>query len=494
MISNNFMHVLFSVLMWLSLFGSIVFYVFMSKKLYNTGELKKGFYYKNKKYFVALGLLFLAFVSFLFEFYSSEDVYFYLHSIANINIDALHIILMIIGAILSSISIYIFISKFIEYFYSNDKGDHNKKDAIFLVSFLLISILSITLFIEGNAPYLKYPLPNRIYIGIEGIHLITGNTGYDWSPAPGDGLQIALYAICILFGACLVLSIDGYLIKKLYGEDCSLTTLFLIAFPCGIIGARAWYVVGNWELDGFNTDPSKIFKIWNGGLTIIGGAVFGAAMGILFMLIMQYVVKNKTYKKINLLMLIDIACASILLAQGIGRFGNFFNNEVHGNLVSESSYSWLPTIIRNNMKFSNAHKVYNVQDYLTNLNNNQIYLPLFLIEGIFNIIGFIVLEFVFRVVLRNMTAKLKVNFLFVLPFKYLFASGSNLGYYLIWYGTTRYILEPLRDPAFNMGNDGSFSVNGSLVMIIAGVVLVIFAAIYQFIKDARTAKLSKKGN
>jgi phosphatidylglycerol:prolipoprotein diacylglycerol transferase len=107
-------------------------------------------------------------------------------------------------------------------------------------------------------------------------------------------------------------------------------TLFLIVVPSGIVGARVGYIVSHPEmffpLSNFD-DFLNLFAIWTGGVTIIGGIALGFLSAFLY----------AKKKKINMFELMGAASIPLLLAQAIGRWGNFFNQELYGTPVGEGA-------------------------------------------------------------------------------------------------------------------------------------------------------------
>lgn len=253
-------------------------------------------------------------------------------------------------------------------------------------------------------------------------------------------ITISFYALCILAGALASLFISmKYLSKRGYSARL-LENVFYIAFPMGIVGARLWYVIVEWNKT-FAADPIKMFAIWEGGLAIQGGVVLGAAAGIWFMK------KYRSY--VPILVAVDVIVPTILVAQAIGRWGNFFNQEVFGSCVNRSDWAFLPGFILDQMEVSACSA------------SGQIAVPLFLIESIVNIIGFLLIYFFVRKVLKKI----------IVP-------GDLMGCYFVWYGTVRAILEPLRNPEYIMGDKVMASRITSIVFIIVGVLIIVGAHIF----------------
>lgn len=100
------------------------------------------------------------------------------------------------------------------------------------------------------------------------------------------------------------------------------TSFWVIIF--GLIGARIYHIIEYWNY--YITNPIKIFSIWNGGMGIIGGLIFGTTTLIIFL------IKNKRPK----LKWLDLIALNVPLAQAVGRWGNFFNKELIPYAVYES--------------------------------------------------------------------------------------------------------------------------------------------------------------
>ncbi|HEX7018322.1 MAG TPA: prolipoprotein diacylglyceryl transferase family protein [Patescibacteria group bacterium] len=94
----------------------------------------------------------------------------------------------------------------------------------------------------------------------------------------------------------------------------------------GVMGARLWHVVTDWPI--YHSNLIAVFKIWQGGLSILG-AVGGGVLGAYFFVRHQRLIKNDDQKKL-FLTLLDISVFGLPLAQAIGRLGNYINQELYG--------------------------------------------------------------------------------------------------------------------------------------------------------------------
>ena len=294
-----------------------------------------------------------------------------------------------------------------------------------MIASIPVMIVSLWYSFNGFADYMTYPIANGINIP-NGITTPTSEHS--------DGVTLAFYALCILSGAIFVYFLCDHKMYQQYGKHGTLESTFLIAFPAGILGARIWYVIGNWNIEFKGQEFWHVFAIWEGGLTILGGAIMGIVVGVLW-----YIWRNKHY---SIWVAVDMIVPTILLAQAIGRLGNFFNCEVHGNPVDINSWGFLPRIILlNGMNSSTAPQ----------LNDGTFYLPLFFIEGILNVAGYFIIATLFGKLLRRYTEL-----------------GDLAFGYVLTYGFIRMFLEPLRHTDYNMGEHGYWSWIFSCLFIIFG--------------------------
>ena len=247
-------------------------------------------------------------------------------------------------------------------------------------------------------------------------------------------LEIRWYAVFILTGALLAYFISRQLFKKNgYSADV-LDNIFLISFPMGIVGARLWFVLSN--LDLYKNNFWGAFALWDGGLAIQGGVVLGALSGILYL--------RKFHKEIPILHAVDLIVPNILVAQAIGRWGNFMNQEVYGAYIERSKLWFLPNFILDQMDVPGAP-------------SGMVAQPLFLYESLLTLTSFIIISVVLRKFWKNRK------------------NGSLCALYFIFYGVIRASLELLRNPIYVMEMFGlPTSVVTSIVYIALGIGLLVY--------------------
>ena len=141
---------------------------------------------------------------------------------------------------------------------------------------------------------------------------------------------ITWYAALIVFGILTAIGLAMLEEKRKQLPGDTILDLALRVLPAGILGARLYYVAFNWS--SFSRNPIAILYVWQGGLAIYGGLLGGGLAAWLFC----------RRKKLSLLRVADAVCPGILLAQAIGRWGNFFNMEAYGNPVTASAWQFFP--------------------------------------------------------------------------------------------------------------------------------------------------------
>lgn len=235
------------------------------------------------------------------------------------------------------------------------------------------------------------------------------------------GFSIRFYALCILFGMIMAVIISIRETKKFGINTDDIFNGAVIGIILGIIGARIYYVIFEWET--YKNNPAEIFAIWNGGLAIHGGIIVAFIFAIIYCKI----------KKINLFAVIDMVAIGLLIGQICGRWGNFFNQEAHGGETTLAFLNslHLPTFIVKQMCIEGVY-----------------YQPTFLYESLWNLIALIAV----LILRRTRTIRL----------------GDIAGIYLIWYGIGRFWIEGMRTDSLMIGSIKQNQII-SIVLIVLGI-------------------------
>jgi prolipoprotein diacylglyceryl transferase len=139
------------------------------------------------------------------------------------------------------------------------------------------------------------------------------------------GLPIRAYALCIVLGIVAAELIMEYRMRRRGVAPWASLDISVWAVPFGIVGARIYHVLTSWQdYFGSGGSPGRIFLIWEGGLGI-WGAVAGGAVGA-WLACRQL--------GLPLALVADSLAPGLAVAQGIGRFGNWFNNELYGSVTT----------------------------------------------------------------------------------------------------------------------------------------------------------------
>lgn len=195
----------------------------------------------------------------------------------------------------------------------------------------------------------------------------------------------------------------------------------------GFIGARLYYVIFSWEQYAGNL--MSVFSIWQGGIAIYGGVI----AGIITMIVYCW------QKQLPLILMLDIAAPALMIAQSIGRWGNFVNQEAFGSLIS------LENLLNLRLPDWIIQQMYIEGEYRQ---------PTFLYESVWNLLGFILL-----LILRRQKGLLR--------------QGEVAAGYAVWYGIGRAYIEGLRSDSLYLGN---FRVSQwlSIFLVIGGLIFIIY--------------------
>ena len=142
--------------------------------------------------------------------------------------------------------------------------------------------------------------------------------------------SIPWYSFLIVIGASLAIFLAVREEKRAGLPKDTVIDLSLWIIPFGIIGARIYYVLFAW--DSFRSNPISVLYIWEGGIAIYGAVIAG------FIVILIY----SKVKKLSMLTLCDVLAPGLVLAQGIGRWGNYFNMEAYGETLTNPALCFFP--------------------------------------------------------------------------------------------------------------------------------------------------------
>ena len=242
------------------------------------------------------------------------------------------------------------------------------------------------------------------------------------------GIDIMWYAIIIVSAIVLVSWLASKEAVKVGLREDDVVDLMLWALPISIVGARLYYVL--FELDYYIENPGQILAIRSGGLAIYGGLIAGGLVVYFF----------TRHRFISTWKFLDVAAPSVILAQGIGRWGNFMNHEAYGEVVSRNFLEslHLPKFIIENMYIDGEYRQ-----------------PTFLYESVWSVLGFVVL-----ILLRR-----KPNFL---------KEGEVALVYVIWYSLGRFFIEGMRTDSLWIGDVIRVSQMLSGLLFIGAIGLLIY--------------------
>lgn len=241
-------------------------------------------------------------------------------------------------------------------------------------------------------------------------------------------LTVTWYALIIMGGLLLGAYIAIKEGKRFGIEPDFFYDLILYGLPISIVCARIYYVVfypGTYYQD----NPMKVFAVWEGGIAIHGALIGAFLTGFFY----------SKRKGVSYLRVTDLASVSFLIAQAIGRWGNFMNHEAHGG---ETTRSFLEKTLR-------------LPDFIVaNMHIGGVYYhPTFLYESVWNLIGFLILIFTRR------SKRIELGDLTLL--------------YFIWYSIGRLYIESLRTDSLYIFGTVRVAQFISIIMIVGGIVLLI---------------------
>ncbi len=285
------------------------------------------------------------------------------------------------------------------------------------------------------------------------------NNAHVYDPLPNSfqlgPVELYFYSLFIVTGVIVALWLGLREGPKIGISKDHIIDGLLIILPLAVLGTRLWYVAFQW--DQFRDNPLSIIAFWEDGfrgLAIHGGFVTAFVATLIYTKV----------RGINFFRGIDLMAPGFLIAQALGRWGNFFNQEAHGGVIGGltngsaalgldeqraflSGTLRLPDFLVDQMYFTARMSPYSAL-------GNQYFHPTFLYESLWNILGFIIM-----LILRRTP---------------LIRTGDLVAFYLIWYSVGRFFIEFLRTDALMIGDTGLRAAQvTSIAMIIGGVAFLV---------------------
>jgi prolipoprotein diacylglyceryl transferase len=258
----------------------------------------------------------------------------------------------------------------------------------------------------------------------------------EWTGFSIGPFTIHTYALCILTGIVVGLLVTGYRLRQRGAQAGVVLDIGFFAVLLGIAGARLYHVFthpSDYFQAGvpFTTTAFKVIAIWEGGNAIFG-ALIGGALGVWI---------GCRITGIRFLSFADALAPGLLLAQGIGRLGNYFNTELYG----------MPTNLPWGLEVPSSNPAFPV-----GLADGTLFHPTFLYELIWDVAGAAVILLIDR--------------------RWPLRWGRGLALYLIWYGVGRSVFESIRIDPTEVFFGLRVNVWAAFAAVLLGVILLIAAS------------------
>lgn len=209
------------------------------------------------------------------------------------------------------------------------------------------------------------------------------------------------YSVLVVGGIVLAIYLASKEEHRLGFAKDTVVDLALTAVPFGILGARIYYVAMRWQ--DFSANPVSALYIWKGGMAIYG-AVLGGAAGVFWF---------ARRKRLPFWKLGDLIAPGLLLAQALGRWGNYFNMEAYGPRITDSALQFFPLAV-----------------LIPSGDGYVWHAATFFYESMWNLAGFVFLWKWRRQCRRD---------------------GNLFAWYLVIYGSGRFVIEQLRQDSLFIG-------------------------------------------
>ena len=259
----------------------------------------------------------------------------------------------------------------------------------------------------------------------------------------GNLIQIKWYGVIIALGFTLAALFGGRIAYTWRMNLSKMIDVLIYGTLGGIVGARAYYVIFEWDY--YSAHTGEIFEIWNGGLAIYGGIIGGILAGFI----------TCKLEKLNFLNLLDLVGMSLLIGQGIGRWGNYANQEAFGTFTNANFGMMSDKVKDYIILHPEKYGLQGVADISGYIEENNLFVhPTFFYEFVWCMAGFGILYLILK--------------------KFRKFSGQIFLCYGIWYGLGRAMIEGLRTDSLYIGTTG-IRVSQALsicIVVVCTVVLV----------------------
>lgn len=254
-------------------------------------------------------------------------------------------------------------------------------------------------------------------------------------------LEVQWYGLIITLGLILAL-VYCFPKMKRFGLDADRAIDAVLGGVLGgLVGARLYYVAFNWSE--YKDDLKSIFNTREGGLAIYGGIIGALAVGLLICKI----------RKVKMLPMLDITCLGFLIGQGVGRWGNFVNQEAFGG-KTDSFLGMTGGRIQEYIFENSASLGGSLTAEGSGIMNLELYPvhPCFLYESVWCLLGFVLLAF--------WSKRRKYD-------------GQLLLMYMAWYGAERFVVEGLRSDSLYIGSIRVSQALSAIIFVVSVILQIV---------------------
>ena len=261
-------------------------------------------------------------------------------------------------------------------------------------------------------------------VEIFGLHLTINPIAFTL-PIGENGWDVYWYGIIIATGFLLAVVYALIYNEKRFGINTDkMLDVVLVTVPVAILCARAYYVI----FDGVPLTSIKDFFGFGSSSGFAGIAIYGGVIGAFLCGALMCKIR-----KVNIFDMFDLAAVGFIIGQGVGRWGNFVNQEAYGTFTGSSWWGMQST-----------RTIYEMGEGLVH--------PCFLYESVWCIIGF----FVLNAIAKNRKFK-----------------GQVFLTYIVWYSFARFFIEMLRTDSLMIGKIRVSCLLSAFIFVAAGILLLV---------------------